>query len=51
MTPASFGAPAPSTPAPSFGAPVMQQTTFTSTNVTTGYGGKMAPPPAYQPEI
>lgn len=53
MTPTSFGA-----PAPSFGAPSMQPAsytpptpTFTSTTVTTGYGGKMAPPPAYQPEI
>ena len=55
MTPTSFGA-----PAPSFGAPSMQPAsfnaptptpTFTSTTVTTGFGGKMAPPPAFQPEI
>lgn len=60
MTPTSFGS-TPSTP--SFGAPSMQQAsfnpaptpapvpTFTSTTVTTGYGGKLAPPPAFQPEI
>jgi hypothetical protein len=47
MTPTSFGSPS----TPSFGAPAMQQTSFTSTSVSTGFGGKLAPPPAFQPEI
>lgn len=42
---------------PNFGAPNMQAASFTtppsftSTTVMTGYGGKLSPPSAYQPEI
>lgn len=36
---------------PSFSVPVGGYATTTNTQVVTGYGGKLAPPPAPQPEI
>lgn len=34
-----------------YDAPIQQQRTITQTTVTTGYGGKLAPPPAEHPPI
>ena len=55
-TPApSFGpkpfAPAPSFNAPSFTAPAPTNAFMAPAPVMTGFGGKAAPPPAYEPEL
>ena len=44
----SFGSPSP---APSFGAPATPSFQLQSSSPTPGFGGKLAPPPAFQPEI
>ena len=45
-------APRPFTPtAPSFSAPTPAASSFAAAPVATGFGGKLAPPPAYEPEL
>ena len=45
-------APRPFTPtAPTFSAPTPAASPFAAAPVSTGFGGKLAPPPAYEPEL
>lgn len=45
-------APRPFTPtAPTFSAPAPTASPFAAAPVATGFGGKLAPPPAYEPEL
>ena len=45
-------APRPFTPtAPTFSAPTPAASPFAAAPVATGFGGKLAPPPAYEPEL
>ena len=51
-TPApSFGGPKPFAPAPSFTAPAVPNAFTAPAPVMTGFGGKAAPPPAFEPEL
>jgi hypothetical protein len=44
--------PRPFTPtAPTFSAPAPTASPFAAAPVATGFGGKLAPPPAYEPEL
>lgn len=44
--------PRPFTPtAPTFSAPTPAASPFAAAPVATGFGGKLAPPPAYEPEL
>ena len=47
----SVSSPRPFTPAPSFTAPATPNAFTTPAPVMTGFGGKAAPPPAYEPEL
>jgi hypothetical protein len=50
-SPQPMGTPMGQAPMQQYDAPVQQQRTITQTTVTTGYGGKLAPPPAEHPPI
>jgi len=47
----SVSSPRPFTPAPSFTAPATPNAFTAPAPVMTGFGGKAAPPPAYEPEL
>ena len=47
----SVSSPRPFTPAPSFTAPATPNAFTAPAPVVTGFGGKAAPPPAYEPEL
>ena len=47
----SVSSPRPFTPAPSFTAPAAPNAFTEPAPVMTGFGGKAAPPPAYEPEL
>jgi len=47
----SIGGPKPFAPAPSFTAPAAPNSFMAPAPVVSGFGGKAAPPPAFEPEL